>query len=68
MGSISLAHRLFDEPFSHGFWVSAPRRQSFALMAKTLNRFALNLTVVLPLGGGWVRSHTIITGAWAALV
>ena len=53
MGSISLAHRLFDEPFSHGFWVSAPRRQSFALMAKTLTLFALNLTVALPLGGGW---------------
>ena len=28
-------------------------RQSFALMAKTLKHFGLNLTVVLPLGGAW---------------
>ena len=54
VGSISLARRQWSQPFSHGFWVSAPAATSCAKMLKTLSGcFQLNMSLILPLGGAW---------------
>ena len=51
VGSINLASRDWDQPFSHGFWVSAPRAASLAICTKTLLWFELNMTLSLPRSG-----------------
>jgi hypothetical protein len=54
VGAINLAHRQWSQPFSHGFWVSAPVGDSRAKMLKTLGCFQMNMSVTLPVGGSWV--------------
>ena len=53
VGAINLAHRQWSQPFSYGFWVSAPAADSRAKMLKTLGCFQMNMSVSLPVGGAW---------------
>lgn len=54
IGTINLASRPFDAPFSHGFWVSAPAADSVAVMTKTYTAFSLTASVSPKTAGkGW---------------